>query len=100
MEEIKQFLKSIGFKVVFEENDGFRALYSSKGINLYIGYQSSVLRIWYHYHTIKRQILSDSFIEKAEDLQFILSRNVYLKNEFPFMMKQIQDYKPLSAESL
>lgn len=100
MEELKHFLSNVGFDVVFEENDAFRALYSSKGINLYIGYQSSVIRIWYNYYTVKRQILSDSFIDKAEDLQFILSRNVYLKNEFPFLMKQIQAYKPLSAESL
>ncbi|MFD1095001.1 hypothetical protein [Salegentibacter chungangensis] len=93
MNQILNFLKAVKFEITDEGTNSFRALYSSKGIKLKAVYQDKVIRIWYEHFNIKRQLLGESQIEKAEDLQFILSKNMFLKNEFPFLMKQIQEYQ-------
>lgn len=93
MDKVIIFLKTVGFEIVNKKPKSFRALYFAKGINLYVDYKDPTTGIWYDYHLKERRILDDSLLENVEALQFVLSRNVYIKNEFPYLMKKINEYK-------
>ena len=98
MKTVIDFFESVGFDIVFKKENIFRALYSSKGTSIYAEYRDSVLGIWYEHHNVKKQILDDSFIESGEDLKLILSKNVYLRRELPYLMRQIEEYNCSRSE--
>lgn len=92
MKTVLDFFEGVGFDIVFKQENVFRALYSSKGTSIYAQYKDSVLGIWYEHHNVRKQILDDSFIDNAEELKLILSRNVYIRKELPFLMQQVDEF--------
>jgi dTDP-glucose pyrophosphorylase len=96
MIQISNFLQSLGFNIKVQSK-GFHGFYNSEnGIDINVIYFDSIIGMQAEHKGLTRTLIDSSEINSDEELFYILSRNIFFKNQLQTLYKEMIQLQILS----
>ncbi|ALU74706.1 hypothetical protein AUW17_05230 [Tenacibaculum dicentrarchi] len=88
MKEVSVFLQKIGFNLSIHSNYFNGSYISDNGIEITVIYFDSIIGVKAECKGLSRTLIDSSKINSVTELIYILSRNIFIKNNLPALYQK------------